>query len=136
MSNLKTAVISLASGIAIGYSTQKIQQPQYTLTEKNNETYIKTTNIRDVPKIYEIKNTFYVGNREHNIQGAINTAYQEGYEKKDEELKKALNEKELLEDKIKDKNKKIRRRRFFDKIDEIKDNINYWYQDLKRRQLE
>ena len=135
MSKLKTIALGLATGAIIGYTTAKIKQPEYLLKEKE-KTYVYSTKTKDKQEIHQQQNTFYVGNQEHNLEGAIQVAYQLGIGLKKQELEEKQQKIEYLEDKNKEQQKQIRNRRFFDRIDKLKDDINYWYQDLKRRQLE
>ena len=136
MSNLKRIITGIAIGATIGYAINKIKQPEYTLKEKNNQTYLITKKPRNEYKIHKTPNTFYLGTLEHNLNGVKNTAYNYGLQLKENHIKELQQQQNELEQRINEQDKKIRRRRIFDKIDETKDKIKYWYNDLKRRQLE
>ena len=47
MSNLKRIIAGIAIGATIGYAVNKIKQPEYTLQEKNNQTYLITKKPRN-----------------------------------------------------------------------------------------
>lgn len=136
MSNLKTITVGLITGAIIGYSTAKIKQPSYTLKEKDNITSIYSQKNRKTERIYETPTNFYVGNADHNTQGIIYISREIGLQIN----KDILNEKEqtnkTLEQKLQEQNQKIRRRQFFDRIEQTRDKIKYWYNETKRKQLE
>ena len=136
MSKLKTTLTGLIIGATIGYTTNKIKQPEYTLQEQNNKTYLQATNTKKEYKIQETKNNFYLGSLEHNLKGVKKIAYQHGLYLKENKIQDILNQKKELEDKLKEQDQKIKRRRFFDKIDRTWDQIKYWYRETKRKQLD
>lgn len=136
MSNIKTIATGIITGAIIGYSSAKIKQPSYTLTEKDNVTSIYSIKLREEQRIYETSNSFYIGNADHNTQGIIDISKEIGLRINENLLTKKEETNKKLEEQIKEQNQKIRNRKFFDRIEKTKDNIKYWYQDLKRRQLE
>ena len=136
MSKLKNAAIGLISGVIIGYSSAKMNAPKYSLFESKGIEHIYSNNQNKSYRIYEVENDFFIGSADYNMQGAVDLAYSIGFNLNKHLLDEKTRQYEDLEDKLKGSEKKIRRRKFFDKIDETRDKIRFWYKDLKRRQLE
>ena len=136
MSKIKNATLGVLTGLIIGYASAKINKPEYTLKQENKQTYIYSKNQRNKQRIYEINKDIYVGNSDYNLERAIDLAYNMGFRENKKELQEKTKQYQELEQKLKESETKIRRRRFFDRIEKTRDKISFWYQDLKRRQLE
>jgi uncharacterized membrane protein len=143
MGYAKNIIGGLLLGVGVGYCSGKINQPSYTLQEKNESTYLFSKSNNKSFKINEVNNNFYLGDFEHNLDGLRAVSYVNGLSEKEDELFVERQRSNDLEDKLNEQTKKIRRRKFFDKVDETKDKIdktrykiNLWYKDLKRRQLD
>ena len=136
MSKIKTALTGIIIGSIIGYTASKIKQPEYTLREQNNTTTIYSKSQKESQPIYEASNIFFVGNNLNNLEGALYLTQHDITKKYSLLLDAEKQINQDLEKKLTDQTKKIRNRRIFDKIDETKDKIKFWYNDLKRKQLE
>lgn len=132
----KQILSGLIIGASIGYAVNKIKQPDYVLREKNNILEVQSRRLDKSYEIIRTNNTFYLGDFEHNLQGVREIAYRNGLEFKEQYVLQEQSKRKELELIVQEQNTKIRRRKFFDKLDETADKIKFWYQDLKRRQLD
>jgi uncharacterized membrane protein len=143
MGYAKNIVAGLLIGAGVGYFSGKINQPSYTLHEKDESSYLFSKSNNKSYEIDEVSNNFYLGGFEHNLNGLRVVSYFNGLSEKKDELFDERQKNNDLEEKLNEQSQMIRRRRFFDKIDETKDKIDIirykiklWYNDLKRRQLD
>lgn len=87
MSSLKSVIGGILIGGVIGYGVNKLKQPEYTLNEKNNTTFLES---KSVDKAYEVNKTqdnFYLGDLEHNLLGVRELAYMQGLNESDTLIK-------------------------------------------------
>ncbi|MFW6310917.1 MAG: hypothetical protein ACOC1K_01900 [Nanoarchaeota archaeon] len=106
--SIKTAVSGLLIGGLIGYGASKLRQPEYTLSEKNEVTYLKSENINKKYEINKVNDNFYLGDLEHNLQGVKDLAYKAGVEQEDSLIHKN-NIRDELEKIVEEKYKSIKK---------------------------